>query len=76
MVSKLNADEVLHFLIIVTSLLIVARVFGEICRRFKQPVVIGEILAGIVLGLFTAGGAISRSFQSNIYIAGEILRRF
>ncbi len=50
MVSKLNADEVLHFLIIVTSLLIVARVFGEICRKFKQPVVIGEILAGIVLG--------------------------
>lgn len=31
-------------------LLVVARFFGEIAERFKQPAMIGEILAGIVLG--------------------------
>jgi Kef-type K+ transport system membrane component KefB len=50
MVSKLSAEEVLNFLIIVSVLLITARIFGEICRKYKQPAVIGEILAGILLG--------------------------
>lgn len=31
-------------------LLAVARFFGEIMERFKQPAMIGEILAGIILG--------------------------
>ena len=50
MVSKLNSVEVLHFLIIVSVVLIVARLLGELCRKFKQPVVVGEILAGIIIG--------------------------
>ena len=40
----------LSFLIIVSIILITARVLGEICRKYKQPAVIGEILAGIILG--------------------------
>ena len=31
-------------------LLVTARLFGEIFERFKQPAMIGEILAGIILG--------------------------
>lgn len=31
-------------------LLVVARIFGEIFERFKQPAMIGEIIAGIMLG--------------------------
>ena len=31
-------------------LLIVARVFGEVCERFRQPSMLGEILAGVLLG--------------------------
>lgn len=31
-------------------LLVVARVLGEIFERFKQPAMIGEIIAGIILG--------------------------
>jgi len=50
MVSKLNADEVLNFLIIVSVILISARILGELCRKYKQPAVIGEIIAGIILG--------------------------
>ncbi|MDP8568375.1 cation:proton antiporter [Methylophilus aquaticus] len=38
---------------LLTSLLIlivIARLFGQIFRRFKQPAIIGEMLAGVVLG--------------------------
>ena len=31
-------------------MLVTARLFGEIFERFKQPALIGEILAGIFLG--------------------------
>lgn len=31
-------------------LLVAAKVFGEIFERFKQPAMIGEILAGVILG--------------------------
>jgi Kef-type K+ transport system membrane component KefB len=31
-------------------LLVVARIFGEIFERFKQPAMIGEILSGVLLG--------------------------
>lgn len=31
-------------------LLVVARLFGELFERFKQPAMIGEIIAGIILG--------------------------
>ena len=64
MVSKLNSAEVLNFLIIISLLLIVARVFGEICRRYKQPVVIGEILAGVVLGPSLLGALFPDLFES------------
>ncbi len=50
MVSKLNSPEILHFLIIVTLVLVSARFLGEVFRKFNQPAVIGEILAGIILG--------------------------
>ncbi|MEP6513012.1 MAG: cation:proton antiporter [Parafilimonas sp.] len=63
MVSKLNAAEVLNFLIIVSTILIAARIFGEICRRYKQPVVIGEILAGIILGPSLLGSLFPNLFN-------------
>ena len=31
-------------------LLVLARLFGEVMERFKQPAMIGEILAGVLLG--------------------------
>jgi Kef-type K+ transport system membrane component KefB len=42
--------DVLMLLIQIALLLFAARVFGEIAQRLKQPSVVGEILAGIVLG--------------------------
>jgi Kef-type K+ transport system membrane component KefB len=34
----------------IVTIIIVARVFGYLCRKIRQPVVIGEIIAGILLG--------------------------
>lgn len=64
MVSKLSSAEVLHFLIIVSIILIIARVLGEICRKFKQPVVVGEILAGIIIGPSLLGSVFPNLFNT------------
>jgi Kef-type K+ transport system membrane component KefB/nucleotide-binding universal stress UspA family protein len=42
--------DVLVLVTQVAVLLLVARAFGEIAQRLRQPSVVGEILAGIVLG--------------------------
>lgn len=42
--------DVLIVLIQITVLLLTARGLGEIARRLNQPTVVGEILAGILLG--------------------------
>jgi Kef-type K+ transport system membrane component KefB len=42
--------DVLAFLVQVAVLLFTARILGELARRIGQPTVVGEILAGIVLG--------------------------
>lgn len=31
-------------------ILVAAKVFGELCERIKQPAIVGELLAGIILG--------------------------
>ncbi len=45
-----NSYELLRLLIAIGVLLLAARLFGEIVRRFGQPAVLGELLAGIALG--------------------------
>lgn len=43
-------DVVLVLLVQMVALLVTARVLGEVAQRFKLPSVVGEILAGVVLG--------------------------
>jgi Kef-type K+ transport system membrane component KefB len=63
MVSKLNAAEVLNFLVIVSIILISSRILGEVFRKLKQPVVVGEILAGIIIGPSLLGSAFPGLFE-------------
>jgi K+:H+ antiporter len=63
MVSKLSSAEVLNFLIIVSIILISSRLLGEVFRKFKQPVVVGEILAGIIIGPSLLGSAFPELFK-------------
>src|ERR1043165_182008 len=47
---SLPAHDILVLLLALGVLLGCARILGEIFQRFKQPAVIGELLAGILLG--------------------------
>jgi Kef-type K+ transport system membrane component KefB len=42
--------QVEEFFIALVIMLLVAKLFGEMFRRLKQPALIGELLAGIILG--------------------------
>jgi Kef-type K+ transport system membrane component KefB/nucleotide-binding universal stress UspA family protein len=42
--------DVLVLVVQIAALLFAARLFGEIAKRLNQPPVVGEILAGIILG--------------------------
>lgn len=48
--SAASHHDVLVLVIQISVLLFTARALGEIAQRFNQPAVIGEILAGILLG--------------------------
>jgi Kef-type K+ transport system membrane component KefB len=48
--SRLNAQEVLVLFLGLGILIGFARTLGEISRRLNFPSVVGEILAGILLG--------------------------
>ena len=45
----------LHIVISLGILLFTAKIFAEIFHRLKLPVVLGELLAGIVVGPFALG---------------------
>lgn len=47
---QLSAHQIMVFLISVSVLLFFSKMLGEIFSKFKQPAIIGEILAGILLG--------------------------
>lgn len=48
--DKLTGDENVRLFLALATILVAARVLGEVARRLAQPVVLGEILAGILLG--------------------------
>lgn len=48
--DKLTPQEIVVMFLAIGTLLGVARVLGELARRISQPAVLGEILAGVVLG--------------------------
>lgn len=48
--SAASHHDILVLLIQVALLLLTARILGELAQRFGQPTVVGELLAGIVLG--------------------------
>ena len=48
--QSLSADNIIVFFLSLGLLLGVARIFGELAQRFHQPAVLGELLAGVILG--------------------------
>jgi Kef-type K+ transport system membrane component KefB len=46
----LSESQILHFLMRITLLLLVSRGLGDLMKRIGQAAIIGELLAGVVLG--------------------------
>jgi Kef-type K+ transport system membrane component KefB len=53
-----SGTEFLHVIISLAILLFTAKIFAEIFHRLKMPIVLGELLAGIIIGPFALGGLI------------------
>jgi len=49
-VGKLSHSDVVHLLVQLSIMLLMGRLLAEAARKFKQPAVIGEIIAGLLLG--------------------------
>lgn len=48
--TSAEADVLLHVLLALVVVIVAARVCGALCKRIHQPPVIGEVIAGILLG--------------------------
>ena len=69
--GKLGHADVVHLLIQLSVMLVMGRLFAEVLRKLNQPAVIGEILAGILLGP-TVLGMIQPEWFEALYPAGAV----
>jgi Kef-type K+ transport system membrane component KefB len=51
-----TGSEFLHIVISLGVLLFAAKIFAELFARLKLPIVLGELVAGIIVGPFALGG--------------------
>lgn len=68
--NKLSQYEVMSLLIQLSVMLLMGRLFAEAARKIKQPAVIGEILAGIILGP-TILGMLNPDWFHGLFPAGS-----
>ncbi|MBL7888188.1 MAG: cation:proton antiporter [Bacteroidia bacterium] len=60
---KLAHNELIVLLLSISSMLIISRIFAEIGKKFKLPVVMGELIVGIILGPTVLGMIFPEVFQ-------------
>lgn len=61
---KLSQQELMSLLIQLSVMLVAGRILAEAARKLKQPSVVGEILAGILLGPTILGLLSPESFEA------------
>ena len=64
----MNHQEITALLIQLGTMLLVGRIFSEIARRLKQPAVVGEIIAGVILGPTILGQFAPDFFQALFHV--------
>jgi Kef-type K+ transport system membrane component KefB len=62
-------SQSMPFVVELLLLLLTARMFGEIMERFNQPAMIGEVLAGVILGTSLLGFAV---FTNEIKVISDL----
>ncbi|MFD0745713.1 cation:proton antiporter [Phytohabitans flavus] len=55
----MSAHTLIHFLLAVAAIIVLARAFGWLARLVGQPPVIGELVAGVLIGPTLFGTAVS-----------------
>lgn len=68
--NKLSQPEVLSLLVQLSVMLLAGRLFAEIARKLQQPAVVGEIIAGIILGP-TILGVVQPDWFNQLFPAGS-----
>ncbi|UJP66320.1 cation:proton antiporter [Mongoliitalea daihaiensis] len=61
--EHLSHQDVVNLFLMLAAMLLLARIFAEIAQKFKQPAVVGELLAGILLGPTILGTFFPELFQ-------------
>jgi Kef-type K+ transport system membrane component KefB len=69
--GKLGHADVVHLLLQLSCMLVMGRLFAEVARKLNQPAVIGEIVAGILLGP-TVLGMIAPEWFEALYPVGSV----
>jgi len=49
-VEEVGGFSVERFLLVFALVLMASKIFGELAERIKQPAVLGELVAGVILG--------------------------
>ncbi|GAB3578791.1 hypothetical protein GCM10027445_46450 [Amycolatopsis endophytica] len=62
----MSTEQVVFLVADLALIIVVARLFGMLARRFGQPAVIGEVLAGICLGPTLLGGLSGTLFPADV----------
>ncbi len=61
--GKLSHAELIHLMVQLGVMLAFGRILAEVARKFKQPAVVGEIIAGLILGPTILGTISPDSFD-------------
>ncbi|MCK9425799.1 MAG: cation:proton antiporter [Ignavibacteriaceae bacterium] len=69
---QLSAGQITTFLLSISIMLFLAKILGELFTKLKQPAIVGEIIAGILLGPTVFGMISPESFQWLFPQHGEI----
>jgi Kef-type K+ transport system membrane component KefB len=69
---KLAHSELIVLLLSISTMLIVSRIFAELGKQFKLPVVMGELLVGIILGPTVLGMICPQLFNYLFPFSGNI----
>lgn len=59
----MNSATAVHFFLSLAVLLAVAKLFGALARRVRQPAVVGEIVAGVVCGPLVLPAAVREALM-------------
>jgi Kef-type K+ transport system membrane component KefB len=70
----IESASLLHIVITLSILLFAAKLFAELFHRIKMPVVLGELLAGIIVGPFALGGIIPIFNGEPLVVLDETVR--